>query len=67
MIFTNSAVSANYSVKTKQGIDRPSSSERPCRIRQLTRKIEAAVTISVTSVYLLVSKENQLKTQTNII
>ena len=50
MIFTNSAVSANYSVKTKQGIDRPSSSERSCRIRQLARKIEAAVTISVTPV-----------------
>ena len=33
------------------------------RIRHSSGKIEAAVTVSVTSVYLLVSKENQLKTQ----
>ena len=59
--------STSYFVKTKQGIDRKSSSKRSCNIRQSSGKIEAAVIISVTSVYLLISKENQLKTQTNII
>ena len=67
MTFTNSTAIASYSVKTKQGIDRESSSESSCRIRQSPGKIEAAVTISVTSVYFLVSKENQLKIQKNII
>ena len=61
------SVSARYSANTKEGIDKKSSSERSCRIRQSSGKIEAAVTNSVTSVYLLVSKENLLKTQTNII
>ena len=61
MTFTNSTVSASYSVKTKQGIDRKSSIERSCRFHQSSGKTEAVVTISVTSLYLPVSKENQLK------
>ena len=32
LTITNSTVSASYSVKTKQGIDRKSSSERSCRL-----------------------------------
>ena len=59
--------SASYFVKSKQVINRKSSSERSFRIRQSSGKIEAAVIIGVTSVYLMFSKENQLKTQTNII
>ena len=66
MTFTNATVSANYSVKTKQGIDRKSSIERSCRFRKTSGNIEAVITISTTSLYLPVSKENQLKTQTDI-
>ena len=65
MTFTNSTVSASCSVKTKQGIDR--SIAKSCRFPQSSGKIEAVITISVTSLYLPVSKDNQLKTHTNII
>ena len=64
MTFANSTVSASYSVKGKQGIDRKSSIERSCRFGQSSGKTEAT-TISVTSLYLLVSKGNQLKSKTD--
>ena len=49
-------------MKAKQEIDRKSSIERSCRFGQSSGKIKAVITISVTSFYLPVSKENQLKT-----
>ena len=55
-----------YSLKAKQGIDRKSSIERSCRFGQSSGKIEAVITISVTSLYLPVLKEDQVKTQTDI-
>ena len=66
MTFTNSTVSASYSVKAKPGIDRKSSTERSGRFGQSSGKREAEITLSVTSFYLPVSKENQLKTETSI-
>ena len=58
LVFTNSTVTANCSVKVKQEIDRKSCSERSCRFGQSSGKKEAAITVSVTSLYLPVSKEN---------
>ena len=61
MTFTNSTVKASNSVKVKQGINRKSSIERLCRSGQTSRKVEAAITISVISLYFPVSKKNQLR------
>ena len=44
MTFTNSTVSASYSVRANQRIDRKSSTERSCRLGQSSKKIEAAIT-----------------------
>ena len=66
MTFTNSTVSASYSVKAKQEIDRKSSIKRSCRFGQSSGKTEAVITISVTLLYFPVSKENQRKTKANI-
>ena len=66
MTFIDSTVSASYSVRANQRIDRKSSSERSCRFGPSSGKIEAVKLSVVTSFYLSVSKENQLKTQTNI-
>ena len=50
-------------MKTKQGIYRKLSIERLCRFGQISEKVQAVITISGTSLYFWVSKENQLKTQ----
>ena len=57
LTFTNLTVIVSWSWKIKQRIDRNSSSERSRRFVQSLREIEAVITISVASLYLLVSKE----------
>ena len=66
MTLTNSTVSASYLVKAKQGINRKSSIKRQYKFGQSSGIIEAVITISITLLYLPVSKKNQLKTQMDI-
>ena len=66
MTLTNSKVSASYLVKAKQGINRKSSIKRRYKFGQSSGIIEAVITISITLLYLPVSKENQLKNQMGI-
>ena len=66
MTFTNSTIKASYSVKAKRGIDRKSSIGRSYTFGQSSEIIKAIITIRVTSLYLPISKENQLKTQMGI-
>ena len=56
MTFTNSTICASYSVKTKQESTESHLVKVRVELVGHQEKIEAAVTISVTSVHLLVSK-----------
>ena len=58
MTFINSIVSASYSMKAALGIDRNSFIGGSCKFGQSSGKIEDVITISVTSLYLPVSKES---------